>query len=502
MPSVAIIGAGPSGLAAAKSALERGLQPVVFEASSQVGGMWAGPGRGAWSASARTNLSYYSCAFSDFPWPSGTDIFPLRSAVADYLAGYAAAFDLAPHIRFNTRVDAIHRDGQSGRRRTLWRVDHRDASGQPASQTFDHVIIATGFFSRPSIPSFPGLTDYRGQVHHSADCDCPQVFGERFAGKRVLVVGAAFSGTEIACLAAQFAKSVTVALRSPMWFVPRWVHAVPGEARYPIDLVFYNRDRNNPLIRERNRFLTSVAGNPGLSAPDLAFDKNADPPAALVITDEFLGQVRTGMVGVKRSATLSFDATGVIFADGSRRDIDVVVMCTGFASTLPFLDANQLLSVGFSPDDQLQPTLLHRHLFHPDLPGLAFIGHYRGPYFPVMELQSRWVAGIISGDYPLPTTEAMMDGIAAERQMRLKLPRPQFPHGDFVGLADGLAREVGVFPALPVRHPLHEHIALGPVVPPHYRLVGPHAAPDLAQRRILETPAPLLEKTVYHADID
>ena len=56
-PIVAVLGTGPSGLAAAKALLEHGLRPVVFEAESHSGGMWAAPGRGAWSDFARTNIS-------------------------------------------------------------------------------------------------------------------------------------------------------------------------------------------------------------------------------------------------------------------------------------------------------------------------------------------------------------------------------------------------------------------------------------------------------------
>ena len=152
-----------------------------------------------------------------------------------------------------------------------------------------------------------------------------------------------------------------------------------------------------------------------------------------------------------------------------------------------------LTALEFDPDDRLQPTLLHKQVFHPALPGLAFVGHYRGPYFPVMELQSRWIAGILAGEIALPSEQAMHEGIEDERRIRTARPRPQFPHGDFVGLADGLAREVGVLPPMSPDHPLHAYIARGPVIAAHYRLVGPHARPDLAAETIRATPSPLIE---------
>jgi hypothetical protein len=315
---------------------------------------------------------------------------------------------------------------------------------------------------------------------------------DHFTGKRVLVVGAAFSGTEIASELAPYAR-VTVTLRHPMWFVPRWVRATDGGPHYPLDLVIYNRRDDNPMLRDRNLFLRRVGGDPGKASPELAFDRGPELPRTIVITDEFLDLVRTRAVAVKRSATLRFDHGGVSFADGTRQDLDGVILCTGFTAALPFFDRPVLDTIGFDATDQLQPKLLHRNMFHPDLPGLTFIGHYRGPNFPVMELQSRWIARILTGVQPMPDVATMRQGIAEERAMRIREPRPQFPHGDFVGLADGLAREIGVFPTLAADDPARTRVLEGPLVPAQYRLTGHHAKPELARALIADTPAPILD---------
>jgi hypothetical protein len=160
---------------------------------------------------------------------------------------------------------------------------------------------------------------------------------------------------------------------------------------------------------------------------------------------------------------------------------------------LPYLDPAVLATLDFDPTDQLQPTLLHRDMFHPDLRGLTFIGHYRGPYLPVMELQSRWIARILAGELPMPDRAAMQAGIEEARRLRAQFPRPQFPHGDFVGLADGLAREVGVYPELEQGDPLWARVVRGPLVPAHYRLVGSHAEPGPAREVIAATPTPILD---------
>jgi dimethylaniline monooxygenase (N-oxide forming) len=487
MPKVAIIGTGPSGLAAAKALAEHQIEPVVLESALNIGGMWAGEGRGAWSSHMRTNLSHYSCAYSDFPWPAGSEVFPVRSEVIKYLTAYAAEFNLLKFIHFGARVTSVRAVGAH-----RWRLEI-SRNGKPETEVFDDVIIATGFLSTPYTPEFEGLGQFQGEIRHAAQCDSADANHEAFSGRRVLVVGAAFSGAEIVSQIAPHAASVIVSLRRPMWFIPHYVSARPGGRRYPWDLVFFNRDPQNRMLRKPHLFLSEIGGDPGAVSPELAFASGHDPSANMVIADDFLRDVREGVVRVKRTATLRFDKRGVIFADGARDDIDMVVMCTGYTTTLPLFDKSVLTTLDFEPSDQLQPTLLHKKVLHPDLPGLYFVGHFRGAYFTIMELQARWIARILAGELPPPTEEAMRFGIEEERGVRRANPRPQFPYGDFVGLADALAREAGVLPRLPPDHPLQPLFARGPVIAAHYRLAGPHANPELAERMIRATPAPLLE---------
>ena len=487
MPKVAIIGTGPSGLAAAKALAEHQIEPVVLEGALNIGGMWAGEGRGAWSSDMRTNLSHYSCAFSDFPWPPGSEVFPVRSEIIKYLTAYAAEFNLLNFIHFGVRVSSVRAVGAHG-----WRLD-MTYGDQQETGVFDYVIMATGFFSAPYTPQFEGLDRFRGEIRHAAQCDSAAANRNAFTGKRVLVVGAAFSGTEIACQIASYAVMVTVSLRRPVWFIPRFVSARSGGRRHPWDLVFFNRSQENRLLRKPHLFLAEIGGDPGAVSPELAFAPGQDPPTNMVVTDDFLRDVAEGAVRVKRTATLRFDERGVIFADGARSDLDAVVMCTGYTTALPLFDQSVLTALDFDASDQLQPTLLHKQVFHPALPGLFFVGHYRGPYFTIMELQARWVARILAGELPPPSKEAMRNGVEEERSIRLAYPRPQFPYADFVGLADALAREVGVLPKLPADHPLQPFLTRGPVIAAHYRLSGPHAKPMLAESMIRATPAPLLE---------
>jgi len=487
MPTVAVIGSGPSGLATAKALIEHGLTPVVFDAAPDIGGMWGGPGRGAWSSYARTNLSHYSCAFSDYPWPAGTDIFPMRRSVIDYLRGYIRAFGLLPHLRLSTAVEYVEPAGAQG-----WRVTVFDGAKRE-TLAFDNVVVATGVFSRPHVPPFEGLNAFQGKIYHAADCYSEEVNRRNFGGKRVLIIGAAFSGTEIAGQLQEVAQEVTVGLRNPMWFVPRWISPWEGAPRYPADLVFYTRRPDNPLQTQPREYLRQMGGDPGDAAADLAFDDLATAPLTVVTTDDFIPLVAGGRVKVKRSRAFAFDEKGALYADGTRADLDAVVMCTGYASALPFLCPDVQAILEFDPGDQLQPILTHKQVFHPKLPGLYFAGYYRGPYFPIMELHGRWIARVVSGEIPPPALAQMTAGVEIERAIRNRRPRPQFPHGDYVRLADGLAREIGAYPEGPEVADLAPRLAEAPVVSAHFRLLGPNAKPDLARRTIASTPAPLLD---------
>ena len=104
--TVAIIGAGPSGLAAAKSAVECGLKPVIFEKNPNIGGLWQPIVRSTWD-SLRTNLSWFNCMFSDFVWKPGTDDFPDQNKVYEYFCDYMKAFQLEQYLRSNTEVTKV-----------------------------------------------------------------------------------------------------------------------------------------------------------------------------------------------------------------------------------------------------------------------------------------------------------------------------------------------------------------------------------------------------------
>ena len=190
---VAVIGAGPSGLAAAKHALEAGFEPTVFEASDALGGQWhtAAAHRGVWPG-MRTNTSRAMTAFSDFPAPADHALHPLATQIHAYLRAYAHAFGVTGRIRLGAAVREV---------RPGWTVD-----GEP----FDAVVVASGRFGAPEIPE--ALRAFGGELLHAFDYPG----AEALAGRRTLVYGNGISGLEIASdLASGFRPLGEHPLREP-----------------------------------------------------------------------------------------------------------------------------------------------------------------------------------------------------------------------------------------------------------------------------------------------
>ena len=249
---VAVIGAGPGGLTAAKHAIEAGFDVTVFEASDDLGGQWhtTAAHSGIWPG-MRTNTSRAMTAFSDFPVPAGHELHPRAEQIHDYLRAYADHFGVTDLIRFETQVDSV---------RPGWDVD---------GESFDAVIVASGRFRAPLLP--PGLDGFTGDVLHAYDYPG----AEPFAGRRVLVYGNGVSGHEIASDIATVTE-VIHAYRKPRYVLQKNVDGVSSDWQWYTQVGALRRAAMRPddygaMVRER---VLRVAGNPadfGAPEPDRDF---------------------------------------------------------------------------------------------------------------------------------------------------------------------------------------------------------------------------------------
>jgi hypothetical protein len=464
MQTVAIIGAGPGGIVAARYLKSEGFKPVVFEQGERLGGQWSAEPHhsGVWP-SMRTNTSRILTSFSDLPHDSGSPAYPTNQAMGAYLRKYADLFDLTPCIRLRSAVRELRRDASSG-----WIV--RTDNGE---ERYDRVVVATGRYNKPAIPHVPGLESFSGPggVSHAFCYKRP----EDYRGLRVLVAGCSISSLEIASdLAMLGASRVVVTNRKQRYVMPKIVAGVPG------DHLAFNRfsalaGETFPLAAVAaglKQFILQAAGNPAQFGapmpPDNVFE------ASITQSQFFLPLVAEGRISVKPWIE-SVSGQTVQFQGGVSEAFDAIVFGTGYDLHLPFLsdDIRHTLDLDACHID------LYKLTFHPGLPGLAFLGLFElmGPYYPVLELQARWIAYTFSGARPLPSTDELEAGVAAYRARR---GAPQMLPNHTVALL--FSRAAGVEPDLQQWPSLARALLFGPLTPMSFRISGRDSLPDAPQK--------------------
>jgi dimethylaniline monooxygenase (N-oxide forming) len=458
---VAIVGAGPGGLAAAKYAIEAGLDVTVFEASDDLGGQWHTTARhsGVWPG-MHTNTSRAMTAFSDFPPPADHPLHPAAEQVHAYLHAYARKFGVSDRIRFRSPVKNV---------RAGWEVD-----GEP----FDCVVVASGRFRKPSVPG--ALRQFKGELLHAFDYPGAEPFRDR----ETLVYGNGISGLEIASDLAATAPVVS-AFRQSRYVLQKVVDGVSSDWQWytlygALERRFLSAEDWSRRQRER---ILRVAGNPAdFGAPEPDADIRV---AGVSLCQDYLTQISEGAITCRPSIAAATDRE-VTFVDGSTGNYEAIICATGYDLDIPYLDRDLWSAVGPSFG------LYHRTL-HPDLPGLGVIGQFlaQGPYFPLLELQARWIVSTWTGQVALP----------GRAKMRATIAEGQPPLDAHNSLALTLAEELGVAPNVDNWPELSEALIFGPLLPPRYRLSGPgamHNAADLFAEQLAASP----RAPVDPADLD
>ncbi|MDT7765772.1 MAG: hypothetical protein QOC63_5192 [Mycobacterium sp.] len=460
--SVAVIGAGPGGLAAARWLLSQGFEPTIFEQGPMLGGQWTGllGLSGVWPT-MHTNTSRVMTAFSDLEHESDL-VYPSNRDILDYLHRYAEMFGLTSHVRFGSRVELLRRDG------TGWVVDHAGIN-----ESFDRAVVASGRFHVPAIPPVPGLDTFAGSegaistYHYKAP--------SRYRGKRVLVAGCAVSALELAADLAQLgAARVVVTQRRQRYVLPKFAAGVPSDHRI---FTRYGTLANETLpAQEIDRQLKEIVAEAG-GSPEQYGAPAPDPSlfaAGVTLNQHYLPLVGEGRITVRPWIESIAGAT-VTFADGHAEEFDGILFGTGFDLDLPFLseDIRAILDLDAEHLDA------DRYTFHPDLPGLAFMGMWdqSGGYFVPLELQARWIAYTWGGAIPATSETDQRLAVDAYRSRR---GMPQKTRMNLVTLA--FARAAGVEPHLENWPHMRRALLFGPLAPSCFRLEGPDALPDAPLR--------------------
>jgi cation diffusion facilitator CzcD-associated flavoprotein CzcO len=396
MPSIAIIGAGCSGLSAIKKILDEGQTDLVcFEKNDRLGGNWvytAGDGHSSVCETTHIISSKKMSQFEDFPMPPDYPDYPSHRQILAYFEDYARTFRLEQYIRFNTAV-AKAQPTEDGR----WRLTLSDGS-QPI---FDHLLVANGHHAVPRQPAW--AEQFAGDYFHAHDYKN----NRPFAGKRVLVVGAGNSGCDCAVECSRVAELVDISVRSAQYIVPKFFMGKPTDT-FAGNMQWLPKPVQNVLHTLSLRIQIGRYKDYGLPEPDFPPTK-AHP----TVNSELLDKIRHGKVrprpGIER-----IEGQTVFFSDGSSSEYDALIAATGYKIRFPFFDQSLI------DWEEATNIPLYLRVFHPELANLYFIGliQPQGCVWPLSEAQSRLVARVITGKSRLPADwrqRAYREGRVIER---------------------------------------------------------------------------------------
>lgn len=351
---VAVIGAGPSGLAqlrAFQSAAVGGAETpevVCFEKQDDWGGLWkytwrtgvdeyGEPVHGSmyrylWSNGPKEGLEFADYTFEEhFGKPIAS--YPPRAVLFDYIEGRVKKAGVRDRIRFLHVCRNVSYDGETGKFTVT--VEHLPEK-RSYSEEFDHVIVATGHFSVPNVPWYEGFDAFNGRILHAHD------FRDalEFKDKDILILGTSYSAEDIGSQCWKYGcKSVTVAHRTaPM----------------------------------------------GYDWPD-----NWEEVPALVKVD---GNTAT-------------------FKDGKTKRVDAVILCTGYQHHFPFMPDDLRLKTA----NRLATADLYKGVVWVHNPRLFYLGMQDQWYtFNMFDAQAWWVRDVVMGRIALPDDKrAMLDDVKA-----------------------------------------------------------------------------------------
>jgi len=348
---VAIIGAGPSGLAqlrAFQSAQDKGAEIpdiVCFEKQSDWGGLWnyswrtgldeyGEPVHGSmyrylWSNGPKEGLEFADYSFEEH-FGRAIPSYPPRAVLYDYIVGRVEKANVRQWIRFNSPVRHVSHNKDND----LFHVTVKDnLKDVEYTETFDHVIVASGHFSTPNVPYFNGFESFKGRILHAHDFRDAMEFKD----KDLLLVGTSYSAEDIGSQCWKYgAKSITVSHRTaPMGH--KW-----------------------PENWEELPLLEKVEGN---------------------------------------TAT---------FKDGSKREIDAIILCTGYNHHFPFIDEELRLKT----NNRLYPVNLYNGVVWEHNPKLMYLGMQDQWFtFNMFDAQAWYARDVIMGRIDLPSQPEMHEDI-------------------------------------------------------------------------------------------
>ena len=331
---VAIIGAGPAGLAVGACLRRAGLNFIILERDQRVASSW----HRHYERLHLHTVRQLSC-LPYVPFPPAYPRYVPRNLVIEYLESYASNFDLKP--RFGDAVCSVRRDGNG------WLIQ-----GTSSSIRTSHVVIASGFNTEPVIPSVPGIEKFKGKVIHSAE----YFNAKPFAGQAVLVVGMGNTGAEVALDLCEGGARTSISLRNGVHIVPRELFGIPIQIVAMLATsVIPSRSSETlfPLILD---WALGDLAKHGIKRPKEGILRRVASSAKIPVID--VGTVRKisdGAITIQPGIS-AIAEDGVIFHGGAEGKFDAIVFATGYRPNYrSFLQAEDIRTPADRPPGGQNP---------------------------------------------------------------------------------------------------------------------------------------------------
>lgn len=414
---IAIVGAGFAGLSSARVLRRLGHEVTVYEKAPDVGGVWSETRR---YPGLRTQNDKGTYALSELPMPRDYPEWPSGEQVQQYLETYVDTFGLAPYLRLSTPVTLAEPTDDG------WAVT---AAG--STEHYDHLVVASGIFSKPFIPPIDGidiLEKVGGVVIPAGDLHSL----DQVRGKHAVVLGYGKSACDITVEVAKEAASTTVVARELLWKMPRKIknvlnfkylmltrlgeglfryHAVSGAER-----VLHAKDSAlaTSMLGSVEKVANQQLGLRRLGlVPGGRFSDIARSTVSLV-TEGFYEGVADGSITVKRDTVVTrlgeVDGQPVAeLSTGETIPADVVLAATGWTQDIPFLPAEVVDRLV----DENGDYVLYRQIHPVGVPRLSFAGYNSSFFSPLSaEVSALWIGSLLGGNHQLPDDEVMRAQVA------------------------------------------------------------------------------------------
>ncbi|GAB4843688.1 Probable indole-3-pyruvate monooxygenase YUCCA3, variant 2 [Ancistrocladus abbreviatus] len=320
-----IVGAGPSGLAVAAGLKEHGVPFIILERANCIASLW----QTRTYDRLKLHLPKHFCQLPRLPFPDDFPEYPSKDQFISYLESYAKRFDIQP--QFNESVQSAKYDETGG----LWRIKTASASEESDKREIEYIcqwiVVATGENAEKVVPKFFGFHEFGGDIIHA----CEYKSGEKYRGKRVLVVGCGNSGMEVSLDLCSNDATPFLVVRSSVHVLPK---EVLGKSTFELAVSMM---KWMPLWLI-DRILVGIAnlllGNTekyGLKRPSLGPLQLKNSEGKTPVLDlGTVGKIKSGKIkvvpGIKR-----FSCGRVELVNGQILEIDSVVLATGYRSNVP-----------------------------------------------------------------------------------------------------------------------------------------------------------------------